>query len=554
MDEQSYDGTEQTPQPASYRPPPMHPLSNARSLSASSRRLAQESLWNNPSSSSLFSYSLGTSGSSSFRGLLEESLVPSLDPPSPISRPSGSLTRDVSRSRARASSRYLANSRQPPIAEVRVENDDDTFFECFDDDDDDRSLLQRTKRSLRVPTPQRMDAASVSPSVASSLYDESPSANATAGGTPSSLQLSRLQEDALQAILRLKEELVKSNNRNTHLLQEKEQIADDWQRKQSQWEMERKQLHDSLETAKASVDSQLQSAQQEQQKDFDVQLRRERKESMHRKLASDNRIKEIQHTLAVTTKKLEEVTQREAQLEEAFAMVTRDKAQVEQSNQQLEHQLEVLMEEHKNDDTVTRLQQELEERDQTIMNLTSSIAQNNESHQEQVAQKEVEIQKWRQQYKDECEQHKADIDRFESLKSSRSPETQKMTPRNGGVVRFQDAEPLESSIADRLARMRDSAERAHLIKIHKREIARLKLDHDETIQKLVHGHQEAIRKAQKHADTVLAERLEELKKSLKEEYEEQVQETEERQREKFAQVRWIIIPIFMCDTLFFILY
>ncbi len=96
---------------------------------------------------------------------------------------------------------------------------------------------------------------------------------------------------------------------------------------------------------------------------------------------------------------------------------------------------------------------------------------------------------------------------------------------------------LEHSIADRLARMRDSAERAHLIKAHKREMARVKLDKEADAKKLANAHDDAMRKAKKQADSMLNSKLEELTKTLNEEYEEKLDEAESRHKDNFSEVR-----------------
>jgi hypothetical protein len=463
-------------------------------------------------------------------------------------------------------SRQLRQSSQPhPISEVRVETEqddgaaNDTFFECLGD----TNLAQRTQRSLMVQTPDTtrrlaMDAASLAPSVASSynaLLDEAPGGDDSS--SPSPLEVSRVHESALQALMQLKDELYKSNARYQALVKEKNSLSTEWNQSQSKWKQETQQLRVSLETTKTSK-AQLETrvthleadkeAWTQERKEWDTKLKtaaRERKEFLHRKLASDNRQKDLKHTLNETKKELDDATQRQTQLAHDYSIVTREKAEAEQKNSLLEKQLQTLKEAHENDDTAGQLQAELNTKDEEIVDLTNTLHQLKDNHKEERTDYEDQVQKWKQQYKDECEQHKSNVENLKaSMKSSPGQKATATTPvtRNGGnnnnnSVRFQDALPLDSSVADRLARMRDSAERAHLIKAHKRDIAHLKLDHEQRIQKLVNSHQEALRKAQKQADSQLTARMEELKKSLEEEYEEQVRDAEEQQREKFAEVR-----------------
>ena len=85
--------------------------------------------------------------------------------------------------------------------------------------------------------------------------------------------------------------------------------------------------------------------------------------------------------------------------------------------------------------------------------------------------------------------------------------------------------------------MRDSAERAHLIRVHKRELARLKLDQEAELQTLVTSHDEAMRKAAKQAKSAMNQRLEEVKATLRDEYEEKMEEVEHRHKQKFLKMQ-----------------
>ena len=587
----SYDGTEQTPQPKSYRPPPMHP-------GHATRRVARESLSSSalPSHRSLFSFSLGRSmiGSSAASSVQQEDTLPSMsvEPPSPMSRPSASLLGEEfswsntgSRFAASSSSASPSRTKPPPMSEVRVDTEnehanharpaaDDTFFECYYDDDvddgkeeaQDRSLLQRTRRSLRMtPTLQNKLSPLLvgstntgdSASVASSFFnaaDEIRNESLVSNG-PSPLEVSRVHESALQALMRLKEELVKCNDRNKALWKEKEM----WKQHQTQWDGEVQQLRASLkqmESSKANLERQVTNLQQErdnwtqERTEWDAKWRsatRERKESMHRKVAGENRQRELKHTLDRTQKELEEVTERETKLAHDYSIVNREKAELQQQNATLEKQLKTLQEEaHGKDKKVERLQIELGETKAELATMTQRLSQAKKEHEQECVEYEKQIEKWKQQYKQVCERHKAEMETVHSAAAAAAKPSpgraMATTPvlRNGAAagVRFQeDTSPLESSVADRLARMKDSAERAHLIKAHKRDLVRLKLEYEEKMQKLMNTHQDSLRKAQKEADAVLIARLEELKKSLNEEHEEQLQEVEERQREKFAEVR-----------------
>ena len=92
------------------------------------------------------------------------------------------------------------------------------------------------------------------------------------------------------------------------------------------------------------------------------------------------------------------------------------------------------------------------------------------------------------------------------------------------------------SVSNRLAKMRDSAERAHMIRLHKRELAKLKMDKDVEIQKLVANYEETMRKLSKDSSAKMNVKLEDLRKSLKEEYDEKFSKMETQHESKFEAV------------------
>jgi Skp family chaperone for outer membrane proteins len=94
-----------------------------------------------------------------------------------------------------------------------------------------------------------------------------------------------------------------------------------------------------------------------------------------------------------------------------------------------------------------------------------------------------------------------------------------------------------SAITERLARIRDSSERAALIRTYTREISRLKEENEATAKTLESSHSEALGRARKHADLKLETRLHELKTSLNQEYDEKLEELESRHRQQVAEVR-----------------
>ena len=135
MDDHSYDDSEPTPEPTPFRPPP--PINQPQSKDISTPGLLNQTL---------FSFSVDGILDDDLAGVSLPSLPP--EPPSPISKPPDSLFGDDNSSSKRqfsSSSQHLkatttpsamsraSSSRQPPIAEVHLDNEEDTFFDAFED-------------------------------------------------------------------------------------------------------------------------------------------------------------------------------------------------------------------------------------------------------------------------------------------------------------------------------------------------------------------------------------------------------------------------------------
>lgn len=540
MEDLSYDGTEETPKPTSFRPPPMHtsfpPSSSSRSarqlsISAISRRLAQES-------SGVLSMSNNASFEESSTSYNADATTNQKSgPPSPLSRPSNSLLLENDQhSKAQTPSRWSFS--QPPISEVRVEND--SFFECFDEDDED--FVERTERSLRLPTPRHSgnsvtshdntmsllaqhsqqsqrdrfaDAASSSAAMSTSSSQQHPSQTASVPASPSPMEVSRVHESALQALLSLKQELVKSQARNQIISLEKKNLERKLHKQELEWNKQVTSLEEALASKKEELEE-LSSSFQQERTTWEAKLAREKKEALHRKLASDNRIKEARESLESTKKELVETTQRHTQLAQEHSTVVRDKATLEQENLEFKRQIQ---DNHQvEEEALQQLKGDVNEKEKQIAQMTMDMSQMKETHRK-------EIDQWRAKWKEQQE----------TLEESKA---QKSGRNSGAAVRFQEPErpPLEPSVADRLARMRDSAERAHLIKTHKREIARLKMEHNQVLQKLEARHEEALRATQEEVQLSLASKMDELRMSLKKEHDAQIQKIQEGEQQNFAEV------------------
>ena len=549
MEDHSYDDTEHTPEPTPFRPPPPtnHPLprSPPREAANNSSLLQQN----------LFSFSLDES--------LDEAEVslPSLnlEPPSPISKPAESLFSGESyRSRQHAPSTIsrASSGRQPPIFEVHVDNqdnqDNDTFFECLDS----QSLAQRARRSL-----------SYTPDAKAKTKPRQPTEEdiSSAGGepqNPSSDDVARVHDDALHALMTLKEELLKEKKKNHVSELEKQNVT-----------QERDGLKKLLEdqgNASFQLEGKNSALKQleEEKKNLDDKARaaaREKKEYMHRKLAADNRQKELKLQLDQTQEDLEKAIAAKEELASDLGRSQNENLQLQNQNEELAQQ--IASKESDDDSIRNKLRSELE-------------LKNQEANESKRALDEFkqESQKEGEKLKEENEFCQKEIERLKTAlreankamrsgispngqPSIRSPPSSSRTRTPAGFnssVRFQTEQTdpsssavvtLDSSIADRLARMRDSAERAHLIKSHKRDLSRLKQDKEAEMKKLANSHEEAMRKALKHADAKMKTKLEELKKIMAEEYEEKLDELETRHKQILAEVSWDFL--FLLLTFFF---
>lgn len=518
------DITEPTPVPNTFRPPlpSQHPEESQSPIDLS---LLDKSL---------FSFSVGGT-------LTEDGSTPTSfphEPPSPLSRPSASLLD------GKDNNRYLtrgdvdnSHNRQPPIAEVHVENEDeDAFYECVDD----KSLAERTKRSLLVATPQpknvslesqrsqgrnRTTTPSLSPMASSSVSYSSSlfrkqhmnvnSSNRTFD--PTSDDVVRVHESALQALMRLKEELLRANDRNDALeeqqrvlMEEKDKILDSFHQTHLDLEEKEQQLKD--------MEMDRKEWQREKTR-FESQLRsstREKKDAMHRKVAADNRQKDWKVQLDTLRLKLEEAVAAKEEVESDMAVLQSANDELQKENDELTNQLGSQVE--ADSDKIKKLRLELEAKDEELEQLKSGPS---------------DTQELREQLETLQKEHEDTLKDMDSL--------HKLLRNKKSSIRFQqedsEASTLDTSIADRLARMRDSAERAHLIRVHKRELARLKLDQEAELQTLVTSHDEAMRKAAKQAKSAMNQRLEEVKATLRDEYEEKMEEVEHRHKQKFLKMQ-----------------
>jgi len=309
--------------------------------------------------------------------------------------------------------------------------------------------------------------------------------------------------------MKMKEELMKANQTKEAVEQEKQSL-----------QQERDNIRQEFQTYKAEQGYQLQQLKVEKQtwlkekRDYEVQLRtadRLKKDNMHRRLAADNRHKEFKT-------QLEEMG---LDLEEAKA----EKNLLSSNVENLQKSTESLKEQN------AELSKELEEQKTTNAKLVGDLKKQVADKDEQVGH----IQKVAESKAEEAEKLRKKLAKYAAALKEAQQNRKKPTLKNPPSYSTdgQQEEGLDMSVTNRLAKMRDSAERAQMIRLHKRELARLKMDKDVQIQKIVAEHEDALRKVTKDSTAKLNAKMEELRTSLKEEYDDQFSKMEKQHNDKF---------------------
>lgn len=516
---------------------------------------------------------------------------------------------NLSMARQRQQQHSNSESNFPPIQEVLVDDQaaapgdiggssertqDDTFFECIED----RSLAQRTKRTLQhATTPPRQDASRsnshiqrnmlASPdtaqprmpstrvntqaatshdnnnnnislmssfSAASSQHQHQqrhlssvpPQTGQSHATNISSDEVVRVHESALQALQHLKEELVKSNQRNDQLTQQHQ----DWQQEQQQLKQQLQQLQQKsqdddsqLETLHQdfsklqSEHSSLLTSQQtwtKQKLDLESQLReanRSNKELRHRTLAADNRHKELKSQLDKLNGDLEQTLAGKGDLSTEVAHLQTQHVALQTEIAELKARLaDVTLERDQGLEQVEKLEDQLDGQQEKMEEIKSH------------AEKEVDrLNKSLRKANETMHKMKAELMAKARLARNiaSSPQFFGNNNINGNTAHPDTPMPasLDTAIADRLARLRDSAERAHLIRGHKRELAKIKADKDAAIQALEAEHADALKKLAKQQETKRISQVEEVTQRLQQQYETKIEEIEEAHRKKMAQLQ-----------------
>jgi hypothetical protein len=552
MDERSQDNTEQSPEPSAMGGPPSQ-QSPQRPLSPTTP--GESSLLHH----SLFSFSAGESVYED----CDDSLPPiPVVPPSPLSQPSSSLFDDAdleSRQQSQPQRSHLkstplpylrSRNRQPPVPEVRLDNEEDTFFE-------DRSLEHRARQTLvNTPDTARSIPTEVQPQEG-----------------PSSADVARVHGNALQAIVRLKEELIKANEKIRAMDRENKTVI-----------KERDELRGRLQGRDSSSQSQLIDLEEQgyrlegkaetlkaQNEDLEAKVRaaaREKKDFMHKRLAADNR----QKAMKTEIDRLKAELETKSELETRIKSLEKENENLKKDKLELSNRITILLEEgsksmHQKADSeakdleVERLKSEVTGNAARIQELETDLKGANEKLNQVTEASKQKIESLEAELRESADNMKTLRSEFSprsksSLRGPVSPSRRTSTNSSSSNVRFHTESPvdsaggtLDSNIAERLARIRDSAERANLVRAHKREMARIKAEKDGQSKKLSSNHEETLRKAVKQSEVKMNTRLTELKASLEQEYEEKLEEVETRYRQKISEVRQTICP-WLCSCCF----
>lgn len=94
----------------------------------------------------------------------------------------------------------------------------------------------------------------------------------------------------------------------------------------------------------------------------------------------------------------------------------------------------------------------------------------------------------------------------------------------------------QQSITDRLGRIRDAAERATFLQDYRREVSRLKADHERQVHELEESHDATLRKIVSDAKEELHSQTKEYKRRVKADYETKIAALERKHQEDLARV------------------
>ena len=477
-------------------------------------------------------------------------------------------------------------NRQPPVPEVLLNNEEDTFFE-------DRSLEQRAHRSLIATLEAKSNRQSPAPTseIASEPFERK---QVQPVDSSREQDVSYFSGPSLHALIRMKEELVRGNEKlktmeqgNRILVGERNSLK---RQLNEQEIMSNRQLMEfKVEVSRLSGVAETMQAQKDEWMNEKSRLEerirgaaREKKDLMHKRLASENRQKELKLQLERLQGQFNDSISEKSALKEENSRLREDVTALEKSKLELEERMAARAndEEHRVKAQTENVREEWKKEQETQRRNLESLRRELEESRRHWEQEKSSLQQEKERLETEClnaaeqlgranESSRHEIEKLQrTVKESNETIAHllasKSSLRLAGSstrysVRFQregvptDIETVDSdsvnpafstsSIAERLARIRDSTERANLIRTHNRELERLKQEKEMMEKKLDASHAEALRRARKHADVKMETRIHEVKTNFRHEYDEKLEEVESRHRQETAEVRCCVLIV-----------
>lgn len=364
----------------------------------------------------------------------------------------------------------------------------------------------------------------------------------------------RVHESTLKALQQLKEEHVRANHRNDeltlqnhHCKQEQGRLRQELETlrlhsDQNQSELTRlKQDYDRLHILHETLTNEHETVTK-QKLELEGQLReanRTIKDLRHRTLAADNRRKELKGQVDKLNRELEESLADKGNLATEVSQLRIEQVETEKENAELKAQLaDVILERDQGRSELGKLEEQLHSKQEKLEQFQASHEQEVDRLNKSLRKANDTMHKLRAELV-----AKATIAR-DIASSPRFNVSDKTSKYKSVCGAFQDTPSvvvptpdLDSAIADRLARLRDSAERAHLIRAHKRDLAKVKAERDNAIQTLEAEHSDALKKAVKQFEQKRLKNLEELTQRLQQQHDSQLEEVEEEKRKTIAQLQ-----------------
>jgi len=442
-----------------------------------------------------------------------------------------------------------------------IGGESDTFFECVED----RILANRARRTMQYDIPSSQSSSPDRSIFTLDFQTQFKNSNNDEKGRSGQERLENIQENmnigsddvvrvhesALNALQQLKEELVKSNQRNDALTREREMWKEEEQHlrqqvmasqttdRQRDTDLKRlREDHERLRGDNESTEIQRNELAEEKQK-FEAQSRdstRTIKEFRHRILAGDNRHKELKGQLDKVNEELEGALSTKGEMAAELARAQTERMELESKAEKLRKQLSEASKER--DQTTSdglRVEEELRTERKKLQELRASSDSEIERLNSSLQKANEALHRLREELTPRV--RSAIQNQQQSTTNNQTFDGIQHASMMTAETAFGQPPTLDSAIADRMARLRDAAERAHLIRGHKRELARIKSDYDAKIRQLTIDHADALRKAAKQLDGKRKSELEALAQTLNQRHESHLEEVEDEHQNRLSQLQ-----------------